>query len=59
MKIHSVLDTVIMSACSYAMFGSAAAFADFAQQVPEPGSLSILGLGAGALYLISRRNRRK
>ncbi len=59
MKIRNVLDTAILSACGFFVVGPAAAVMHFSVKVPEPGTLSILGLCVGALYLASRRKRRK
>ena len=56
MKIRRVLDIAIVAACSLFVVGPAAARTI---AVPEPGTLSVLGLGIGALYLVSRRKRRK
>lgn len=56
MKIQKILDTAILTTCGFVMAGAASATP---VQIPEPGTLSVLGLGVGALYLISRHNRRK
>ena len=56
MKIRNILDTVILTASALFVAGPAAAISP---QIPEPGTLSILGVGIGALYLISRGKRRK
>lgn len=59
MKIRNILDTAILSACGFFVVGPAAAVISGPIQVPEPGTLSILGLGVGALYLVARHKRRK
>ena len=57
MKIRNILDTAILSACGLLVVGPAGAPPPI--PMPEPGTLSILGVGIGALYLLSRHKRRK
>lgn len=69
MKIRDLLDTAILSICGFSLaIGSAVAqiletdgVAPLPETgvVPEPGTIGIFALGIGALYLISRRKRRK
>ncbi len=56
MKIRNILDTVILTTSAFFVVGPAAAWII---KVPEPGTISIFGLGVGALYLISRQKPRK
>ena len=58
MKIRNILDTAILSVCGFLVVGSASANGTH-HTIPEPGTLSILGLGVGVLYLVSRHKRRK
>ncbi len=55
MKIRTLVDTVVFSACLMLVAGPAPA----PVLLPEPGTISIFALGIGALYLISRHKRRK
>ncbi|MBT5048115.1 MAG: PEP-CTERM sorting domain-containing protein [Rhodospirillaceae bacterium] len=57
MKIRKVLDIVILTTGALLVAGPASAIV--IQPIPEPGTLSIFGIGAGALYLIARHKRRK
>ena len=56
MKASRILDIAIVAACNLFVVGPAAATAI---AVPEPGTLSVLGAGIGALYLVSGHKRRK
>lgn len=56
MKISKVLDIVILTTSALLVAGPASAVVF---PIPEPGTLSIFGIGVGALYLIARHKRRK
>jgi hypothetical protein len=54
MKIHSTLGILLLSLASGAAF---AGVPDF--QVPEPGVLELLSIGAVAAVVVAMRKRRK
>lgn len=56
MKTRQILDTIVLTASALLVAGPAAAVPI---PIPEPGTLSIFGLGVGALYLAARHKRRK
>ena len=42
-----------------ALLFASSAFASIPTDVPEPATLTLVGIGGGALYLLHRRSRKK